>query len=427
MKIWLVKIGENLPIDNQGKERLSRIGMLAATLADNGHDVTWWDSTFCHTRKQRRFNKDTNIEIVPNYRLNLLHGIAYYGNVSVHRIINHWQIKNAFSKRAIREDKPDIIISCLPVPGLCKAAIDYALPRKIPVLLDVRDLWPDIFWSVIPRPLHALGNLILYPLTKTVKGICNQATGIMGISKEYLEWGLAYAGRPSTSFDAVFPLGYSSYLFDNNELEKEKRALSEIGVDESKIICSFIGSFGTSCDLDPVIEVARRLKKNGVDNVQFVFGGDGDKADTWKLRAKGLDNVVFTGWVAHATIIALMQMSSIGLAAYKAGAIMGLPNKIYEYISQGLPIVSSLQGETKDFLDWHGCGVTYDPHDVSNLFSILTSLLDDPDKRMAMAENGRLVFHNELTAEKINDEMILYFEKVIARYNSISFTGNGIK
>ena len=70
----------------------------------------------------------------------------------------------------------------------------------------------------------------------------------------------------------------------------------------------------------------------------------------WSKLAIGLQNVVFTGWVNKHELKYLSDIADIGLMAYSKGAPQGLPNKIFEYMSSGIPILSSLQGETEDFL-----------------------------------------------------------------------------
>jgi len=51
MRIWLVTIGEPLPIDGSN-ERLYRMGIIANLLVKKGHKIIWWSSTFNHVRKK---------------------------------------------------------------------------------------------------------------------------------------------------------------------------------------------------------------------------------------------------------------------------------------------------------------------------------------------------------------------------------------
>jgi hypothetical protein len=78
----------------------------------------------------------------------------------------------------------------------------------VPVIIDVRDLWPDIFVDVVPFGLRTLMKIALYPLRKSARYVFNNCSGIVGISPGYLMWALGYANRPRRALDVVFPLGY---------------------------------------------------------------------------------------------------------------------------------------------------------------------------------------------------------------------------
>src|SRR6188474_514837 len=81
MNIWLVTVGEPLPMDGKGTDRLYRAGILATLLARHGHRVTWWTSTFDHVRKAQRFPTDTSHRLDNGVELKLLHGCGYSRNV----------------------------------------------------------------------------------------------------------------------------------------------------------------------------------------------------------------------------------------------------------------------------------------------------------------------------------------------------------
>src|SRR5262249_41360937 len=132
MRIWLVTIGEPLPTDGNG-DRLLRAGMLREILAHRVHEVTWWTSSFDHSRKRQRVDHDEAIEISQNYSIRLIHSQSYPKNVCLRRWISHRATAKRFAKLAAAEARPDVILASLPIAELCRTAIKYARPRQVPV------------------------------------------------------------------------------------------------------------------------------------------------------------------------------------------------------------------------------------------------------------------------------------------------------
>jgi hypothetical protein len=143
MHVWLVKLEESFPFDEGF--RPYRMHMLATTLTSRGHRVTRWASDFDHFSLKARFGKDSSIEINPLYRVNLLHSpIKYSKRVSLSRVVSNWLVSKKFRTEAPNSDRPDIIVCSMPTPGMAATAVAIGLELKIPVVLDARDLWPDI-------------------------------------------------------------------------------------------------------------------------------------------------------------------------------------------------------------------------------------------------------------------------------------------
>ncbi|MGH8545159.1 MAG: glycosyltransferase, partial [Gammaproteobacteria bacterium] len=138
---------------------------------------------------------------------------------------------------------------------------------------------------------------------------------------------------------------------------------------------------------------------------QFVFAGAGEREQDWRKASAGLTNVVFTGWLSGTSVAALMQISGVALAAYSVEAPQGLPNKIFEYMSAGLPIVSSLRGDAENLLVSSECGVTYDPTNPEALCTALRALVEDEENRRAMGARARARFEAEFGAQTVYDRL----------------------
>src|SRR5579875_3157376 len=143
MRIWIVMVGEALPID--GNIRPRRVAGLCNYCARRGHDVTWWTSTFNHAQKKQRAQADARATSASGVKLEMLYAPAYEKNVSVKRFWNHHLLGKAFEKRIRSEAPPDVILSAWPTIELSTASVNYGRRTGVPVIIDIRDLWPDIF------------------------------------------------------------------------------------------------------------------------------------------------------------------------------------------------------------------------------------------------------------------------------------------
>lgn len=133
MRVWLIQIGEPLPVDGEAP-RLLRTGMMAQQLVERGHDVTWWCSTFNHWTKSHRYTHDTTLELRPRYRLRLLHSPGYARNVSFSRIIDHRALARKLEKEIAREVRPDVILSSLPTVEMSEVATRFGRKTVSPLL-----------------------------------------------------------------------------------------------------------------------------------------------------------------------------------------------------------------------------------------------------------------------------------------------------
>jgi glycosyltransferase involved in cell wall biosynthesis len=410
-------VGESLPTDGRNV-RLRRAAMLARYCAARGHDVTWWTSTFDHVKKQHRAQADTSITTSEGVRLEMLYAPAYKRNISVRRLYNHYLLGKAFARRIRFETPPDVILAAWPTIELSEASVKYGIRMGIPVIVDVRDLWPYIFADAAGAWMRPAVKAALHPLVNRARYVFRNCTGILGISPGYLKWALAYAGRDKHALDVMFPLGYEKPKPNDGELVKARNDLLNAGVSPSKAICWFVGVFGSTYDLSTVIKSAAILQARGQNRLQFVFSGRGEKEFEWGKQAEGLHNVVFTGYVDATKICCLGQMAQIGLAAYASSAPQGLPNKMFEYMAFGLPILSSLAGEAQPFLAEHRCGLTYKAQSPDSLIASLAVLENDERLRKEYGDNGRRLYEQFYCSEKVYTAMADYLESVASRKSS---------
>jgi glycosyltransferase involved in cell wall biosynthesis len=418
VRVSLVTIGEPLPILDGVRDRPLRAGYLAHALADRGHDVTWWTSVFDHARKRRIPTEHDSIEVRSGLRIRLMDGGGYHSNVSYARLRDHRRLAAAFSRLIRREARPDVILSSLPPVELSHAAVEYGEEASVPVVLDMRDMWPDIFADELPSALRGLGRMFLRPFFRQAREACRRATAITGVSEAMLDWGLRRGGRTRSALDCAFPPGYAV-----REPSPERQIEAEafwrtwkIPADPAERIVCFFGNMGRVLDLDHVIECARMLRTRRVP-LRFVLCGTGERLERYRHLAADVPNVALPGWVDEAKIQALLKVSYAGINPlpdrYDFLAIIN--NKSIEYLSAGVPVISSpTTGALARMLADLDCGATYDARNPGALAQVIEFACANPESWSIKSTNAKAAFIQHFTAEKVYDRFGHHLETIAA-------------
>ena len=422
MRVWLVMVAEPLPgVDGDCREW--RCGMLARTLVARGHDVTWWTSAFDHFRKKHRSYRSQSIEVQKGFGLRLLCAPGYKKNISLRRVFHNVYVARVFEREADDTDAvPSVVFACIPTLELAQKALEYAKARDLPVIIDVRDQWPELYLNAFPPRFHRFARFALSSEFRRARRILGGATSITAVSETSLGWALRHARRPMRETDRVFPLGHASQAVDATTAVTSRMAQlrAEHNIQSDALVVTFIGTFGASYNLDLVIEASRILQSEGRSiPVQVVLAGDGSDKERLQKTARGLKNVIFTGWLDRTSLEALTRLSSVGLAAYKRDALQSLPNKVFDYMAAGLPILSSLRGELETLVRDRKLGLQYDADDPVSLLESIRWFLDNPQSRVAMGARGRALFKERFAAEAIYRDLVEHIEEVAsAQYGS---------
>jgi glycosyltransferase involved in cell wall biosynthesis len=370
-----------------------------------------------HVTKRQRFEHDATVEINPRYTIELLYAPGYRSHFGWRRFQFNRVLANRFLQASSRLPRPDIVVCGIPTLELCGAAIAYGRRHQVPVLIDVRDLWPDAALNMVPRVLQPLGKLLLRRAMRANRRILSQATGILAISRGFMHWGLRHAGRPPGPHDGVYFMAYPRDA-DVNTLDRRRASeqWEARGVrGDGTFRCSFLAAIGSLYDMDVVLAAARRLRQAGDEKVQFVLCGDGPRVARLRKNAAQLPQVVVPGWVDSAEVQVLLENSHTGLIPYRAGAHTALPNKAVTFFAAGLPVVSTAGGELAGILATRDCGLTYRCESADDLLATLDVLRSEPNTRQRLGSNARKFFDDELDADKVYPRLVRHLESVVQR------------
>ena len=407
LNIWLIQTGEPLPFKENIKKM--RTALLADKLIERGHSVLWWTSAYNHLRKEWIFKKDTNSELKMGLTIIAIKGLGYKKNISLSRFIDHRIIARKFRKIAPKMQKPDIIITSMPSYDLAYESVMFAKRNNIPVLVDIRDLWPDIFFNHVPSGFKKLAKKLFYKEFLMIKKTMKMADGLLSIMVTFLEWGLKYAEREKTCKDQIFYLGGKRNLNSNNKSNKIMRLINNLN---DKFIVTFIGTFGAYHNPSILVDCATQFLKN---NIYFIIAGDGKFFNEIEKKASTINNVLLPGWLNQNQITTLLQHSNVGVCP-TAQNVSLFPNKAFSYFSAGLPVISAFRGDLQDIIEKYQIGFYYSPNDVDALVGRIKRLYEDKELYQEMSENATRVFDEMFDADKIYEEYADHIENVVNEY-----------
>ncbi len=410
LKVWLVKEGEALPTD-EGEQRLLRMGLIGEEFNKVGADIVWFASTFDHNLKKYRANHTIDIPINAHYSVCLLHGRRYKKNLSLRRILHFMDERKQFRILAETKEKPDVIVAAMPNIDLAFAAVKYGKEHNIPVFVDVRDMWPELYEDYFPR-FKTLVHYAIIPFKKQLSWTLKNATGILGTSEKFLDWALKYAGREKGSNDSFY---YVSYPDTNVELtDYDFQHWYNMGLSEDDLICCFFGQFGYAVDLEKVMYAAlNTAKKNS--KIKYVICGMGEKLESYKQILNGAENVIFPGWVDRKQICTLGKIASVGLLSYRENKNFewSMPNKFCEYLALGLTVAVEPMGMMADFTEENQIGFRYE--NEYDLAEKLLYMADHRDDVSNMKKRARDLYERQFMSDVVYKRLVADIRRIIGK------------
>lgn len=407
MRIWFVEIGEPLPFLRE--QRLLRYGELTRVLARRRHEVTWWACDFSHQTKafvgepNARVH-DGGVEIV------LVHGTGYQRNAGPGRL-RHVAVHARNLARLIEKAPvPDVIVSAMPTIEASLVMTEFARRHGVPIIIDVRDEWPEDYVRWLPKPLRPLGRLALAGKFRDLRRVCAGATSLTSVTLQQQRYGLRHAGRGVRATDAVFYTGARRASFPVDQVATRVRAWRDRGIRPEHFVCVFTGTMSPSRPMEATIDAVRRLASR--IPIRLILAGKGDREASYRARAEGCPEIIFAGWVDAVEMAALGEIADALLAPYSQEYGFSMPTKIFDYMASGRPLVSSCPGEAAELIAREAVGVQIDQDDAADIEAALLRLFENPHERSAMGTRARRVFEREFALENILERYADHIEQI---------------
>jgi glycosyltransferase involved in cell wall biosynthesis len=399
VRVWIIQIGERHR-ETDGDVKLWRSVRLSKTLHQRGHEVTFITSTFDHFQKKHRYNVETTIKSELGFNLVFLHSrFAYKKNISARRLFQQIDISTKFKKYAEKHLLPDIIICALPTIELTFQAAKICSFGKTKLVIDIRDLWPDIYFTSLPIWMHLLGKIVFQRDYAKIRFALHNASAILAVSEKYLKWGKDLTKIKNKTICEVVPIGADSPKIIYSRFN-QKSILNNYKIFKDNVVITYVGSFGKSYDLTTLVKAFNKLTT--YPKARLVLVGDGDNMNSIKQLAKQNNRIILTGWQKASICNVILKRTDIAVAAYAPDALQSLPNKVFEYMAFGLPTLSSLTGEFHNIIEKCKIGLNYNAGNADQLFKVMQKLVGDKKLRVAYGKNAQNLHREKYSSNKVD-------------------------
>lgn len=307
-----------------------------------------------------------------------LYSIPYQHN-NWRRYLNMLSFAIASVMVGIIHPRPDVIVGSSPQLFTGLAAWLLARWHRVPFVFEVRDLWPD---SLIDMGLA--NPLVIGPLARIERHLYKHADHIIPLS-EGISQAIHSKGIQSGKITLI-PNAASSVTSSSADVRTDSRTRYGWG---DRIVFVYIGAHGPANSLDTVVETARLLSAN--QQVLFVLVGDGPDKSRLVQQSLGLSNVEFFDAVQKKDVHELLAASDVGLITLRKSKVFeGVrPNKFFDYIAAGLPIITNVPGETKMLVEEANAGIFVIPEDPMKLSEAVHTLASDAELRARLGKGAK--------------------------------------
>lgn len=276
--------------------------------------------------------------------------------------------------------------------------------RRKPFVFEVRDLWPEL-----PRAMGVIRNPVMLGALSVLEWASyRSANRLIGLSPGIVE-GIAARGVPAGRIRMV-PNGCDLDVFG-----VPAAAQGVPGARAGDLVAVFAGAHGLANGLDNVLDAASMLQRRGRKDIKIVLIGNGMCKPALEARATSerLSNVVFLDPVPKTQLPGLFARADVGLqvlANVPAFYFGTSPNKFFDYIAAGVPVLNNYPGWLAGLITENACGLAVPPADPGAFASALEQLADDRAALHQMGLNARRLAETRFARDDLAAQWIQWLE-----------------
>jgi glycosyltransferase involved in cell wall biosynthesis len=299
--------------------------------------------------------------------------------------------------------KADVIYAYHPPATIALPALLIKFIKRIPVVYDIQDLWPDTLSSTGMVNNNFIIRIVDY-YCRLAYRFCDKIVVLSpGFKKKLLGRGV-----PEEKISVVY-----NWSLDLEEPSESVGNLKKKLGFNNDFIVMFAGNMGKAQKLGSVLDAALRVQKYD-QNVKFVFIGDGVELEKLKLLkdSLNLNNTVFIGRVASSEIGNYLKSADVLLVHLRNDPLfeITIPSKVQAYLRIGKPILYCGNGDAAKLVVSAEAGIVCEAENSTDIMEKIMILYNLPEsERIKMGHSGKNFYENELSLQMGTKKMIKLF------------------
>lgn len=400
-KIGLIVTALALP----GEKGYSRFEFLANFLVKNGFEVELITTSFQHWHKNQRDKLKVEKLNTP-YRIILIDEPGYTRNIDLKRIYSH-KILSKNLKQYLSKNKYDLIYCVIPDNFVALEATKYAKEHKIPIVIDVEDLWPEAMKMVLNLPV--ISDIIFSPFSIAARKVYSLCDGIVGSSEEY-------SNQPFKYIDRKIP---KEVVYVGNEIKKFDEGVNlfsnEISKESNEFWIIYAGTFGESYDLSTLILASEILYKKGYENIKIkLLGGGPDDLKLKTLFKEHPSNIEFLGYLPFPKMAAYLNKSDVCINSFVKKAPQSIVTKIGDYLASGNPMINTCSSvEFRNKVEKDGFGINIEAENPKILAEGILYFYDNKNICTQMGKKARKIAEEQFDRPESYKKIVNLINKLL--------------
>jgi colanic acid biosynthesis glycosyl transferase WcaI len=311
----------------------------------------------------------TRVPLYPNHDQSAIKRVVNYASFAASSLIY-----GLFMAR-----RPDVIYAYHPPLTVGIAASLIRLFRRIPVVYDIQDMWPDTL-----RATGMVRNLrVLSVVAVICKWVYRQMDHLVVLSPGFKRL-LVQRGVPEAKVEVIYNWADEAALI----AARGKLPDTFPGPEYFRVL--FAGNMGKAQALDSLLDAAVLLQTRR-SRVCFVMLGGGVEVNRLKQKALELQlgNVVFLPPVPMSEVGSLLKAADALLVHLRKDPLfeITIPSKTQAYMAAGKPLLAAVSGDAAELVVDSGSGLTAEPENAEALAAVAEALSVLPAE--ALYEMGR--------------------------------------